>query len=56
MNTGNATTAEAACTDALPGAALSGPVSHAVSRVARLHRIAAGSSSRGWGSTRGRSS
>ncbi|MDQ0797071.1 MarR family winged helix-turn-helix transcriptional regulator [Streptomyces sp. B1I3] len=31
----------AACTDALPSAALGGPVSHAVSRVARLHRNAA---------------
>ncbi|CAM5570708.1 hypothetical protein SMICM304S_11611 [Streptomyces microflavus] len=49
MNTGNATTAEAACTDALPGAALSGPVSHAVSRIARLHRIAAGKLLKGLG-------
>lgn len=30
------------CTDALPLAARGGPVSHALSRVARLHRIAAG--------------
>ncbi|MFF3035421.1 MarR family winged helix-turn-helix transcriptional regulator [Streptomyces rubiginosohelvolus] len=37
-----ATPAEDACTNALPTAALGGPVSHAVSRVARLHRIAAG--------------
>ncbi|ALC30578.1 MULTISPECIES: MarR family winged helix-turn-helix transcriptional regulator [Streptomyces] len=49
MNTGHADTAEAACTDALPGAALSGPVSHAVSRVARLHRIAAGKLLKGLG-------
>ncbi|MFD7617467.1 MarR family winged helix-turn-helix transcriptional regulator [Streptomyces sp. NPDC059802] len=33
--------AEPACTT-LPSAALGGPVSHALSRVARLHRIAAG--------------
>lgn len=32
---------EAAC-PAAPGAVLDGPVSHAISRVARLHRIAAG--------------
>ncbi|MEU3182647.1 MarR family winged helix-turn-helix transcriptional regulator [Streptomyces sp. NPDC006923] len=31
-----------ACTDCLPGTALGGPVSHAVSRVSRLHRAAAG--------------
>ncbi|MEV7423930.1 MULTISPECIES: MarR family winged helix-turn-helix transcriptional regulator [unclassified Streptomyces] len=30
-----------ACTDELPGAARGGPLSHALSRVARLHRIAA---------------
>lgn len=30
------------CPDELPGAARGGPVSHALSRVARLHRIAAG--------------
>ncbi|MER6998404.1 MarR family winged helix-turn-helix transcriptional regulator [Streptomyces sp. NPDC000410] len=35
--------ADPVCTvDRLPAAARSGPVSHAVSRVARLHRIAAG--------------
>ncbi|MFP1623680.1 MarR family winged helix-turn-helix transcriptional regulator [Streptomyces sp. 5K101] len=33
---------DAACTEALPNAARGGPVSHALSRVARLHRIAAG--------------
>ena len=33
---------DTACTELLPHAASSGPVSHAVSRVARLHRIAAG--------------
>ncbi|MCQ6556644.1 MarR family winged helix-turn-helix transcriptional regulator [Streptomyces sp. C10-9-1] len=33
---------DAACGDALPFAARGGPVSHALSRVARLHRIAAG--------------
>lgn len=49
MNTGHASTAEAACTEALPSAALSGPVSHAVSRVARLHRIAAGKLLKGLG-------
>ncbi|NUK11091.1 winged helix-turn-helix transcriptional regulator [Streptomyces lunaelactis] len=32
----------AACPDELPIAARGGPVSHAISRVARLHRIAAG--------------
>ncbi|MFE3404261.1 MarR family winged helix-turn-helix transcriptional regulator [Streptomyces anulatus] len=42
MTTGRATPAEDACTNALPMAALSGPVGHAVSRVARLHRTAAG--------------
>lgn len=31
-----------ACTDALPSAARGGPLSHTLSRVARLHRIAAG--------------
>ncbi|WP_406098215.1 MarR family winged helix-turn-helix transcriptional regulator [Streptomyces sp. NBC_01013] len=34
-------TSDPACTE-LPSAARGGPVSHAVSRVARLHRIAAG--------------
>ncbi len=47
MTTGRATPAEDACTNAPPTAALSGPVSHAVSRVARLHRIAAGKALRG---------
>ncbi|MEV1047385.1 MarR family winged helix-turn-helix transcriptional regulator [Streptomyces sp. NPDC049916] len=42
MTTGHPTPADPACTDALPAAAFGGPVSHAVSRVARLHRIAAG--------------
>ncbi|MFD7384990.1 MarR family winged helix-turn-helix transcriptional regulator [Streptomyces anulatus] len=42
MTTGRATPAEDACTNAPPMAALSGPVGHAVSRVARLHRTAAG--------------
>lgn len=55
MTTGRATPAEDACTNALPMAALSGPVGHAVSRVARLHRTAAGKALRGWTSTRGRS-
>ncbi|MEW2070372.1 MarR family winged helix-turn-helix transcriptional regulator [Streptomyces sp. NPDC007346] len=49
MKTGRISTAEAACTDALPGAAPCGPVSHAVSRVARLHRIAAGKLLKGLG-------
>ncbi|MFB6714791.1 MULTISPECIES: MarR family winged helix-turn-helix transcriptional regulator [unclassified Streptomyces] len=40
--------ADPACTD-LPSAALGGPVSHAVSRVARLHRIAAGKLLKGLG-------
>lgn len=44
------------CTE-LPSAARGGPVSHAVSRVARLHRIAAGKASSGApGSTPARSS
>ncbi|KND35521.1 MarR family winged helix-turn-helix transcriptional regulator [Streptomyces anulatus] len=47
MTTGRATPAEDACTNALPMAALSGPVSHAVSRVARLHRTAAGKALKG---------
>lgn len=55
MTTGHAAPAEESCTDALPTAALSGPVSHAVSRVARLHRIAAGKALKGWSSIRGRS-
>ena len=37
------------CTEQLPTAARSGPVSHAVSRVARLHRTAAGKLLRGLG-------
>lgn len=40
--------AEPACTEP-PSTALGGPVSHAVSRVARLHRIAAGKLLRGLG-------
>ncbi|MGW4038721.1 MarR family winged helix-turn-helix transcriptional regulator [Streptomyces sp. NPDC004778] len=44
-----ATPAEDACMNALPTAALGGPVSHAVSRVARLHRIAAGKALKGVG-------
>jgi DNA-binding MarR family transcriptional regulator len=42
MTTGRTPATEDACTDALPTAALGGPLSHAVSRVARLHRTAAG--------------
>ncbi|MFD8587070.1 MarR family winged helix-turn-helix transcriptional regulator [Streptomyces californicus] len=38
-----------ACAVAPPAAALGGPVSHAVSRVARLHRIAAGKVLKGVG-------
>lgn len=41
--------ADLVCTEALPQAARSGPVSHAVSRVARLHRIAAGKLLKGLG-------
>ncbi|MFJ7158267.1 MarR family winged helix-turn-helix transcriptional regulator [Streptomyces sp. NPDC101118] len=41
MNTAADTGATSGCT-AAPGAELEGPVSHAVSRVARLHRTAAG--------------
>ncbi|BBC37514.1 hypothetical protein SGFS_088080 [Streptomyces graminofaciens] len=37
------------CSSALPSAARGGPVSHAVSRVARLHRYAAGRLLRGLG-------
>ncbi|WP_326696880.1 MarR family winged helix-turn-helix transcriptional regulator [Streptomyces sp. NBC_01754] len=37
------------CTGALPSAARGGPVSHAVSRIARLHRIAAGKLLKGLG-------
>ncbi|MFE7043972.1 MarR family winged helix-turn-helix transcriptional regulator [Streptomyces atratus] len=40
--------ADPACTD-LPSTALGGPVSHAVSRVARLHRFAAGKLLKGLG-------
>ncbi|MFD9603765.1 MarR family winged helix-turn-helix transcriptional regulator [Streptomyces sp. NPDC056708] len=40
--------ADPACTE-LPSAARGGPVSHAVSRVARLHRIAAGRLLKGLG-------
>ncbi|GAA2989811.1 MarR family winged helix-turn-helix transcriptional regulator [Streptomyces fulvorobeus] len=43
MDIDSAAAAEPACTELLtPGAARGGPVSHALSRVARLHRIAAG--------------
>lgn len=35
-------TDDPACTGDLPGAACGGPLSHSLSRVARLHRIAAG--------------
>jgi MarR family transcriptional regulator, organic hydroperoxide resistance regulator len=38
-----------ACTSSLPSAARGGPVSHAISRVARLHRAAAGRLLRGAG-------
>ncbi|MER6650884.1 MarR family winged helix-turn-helix transcriptional regulator [Streptomyces sp. NPDC000971] len=41
--------ADPACTGGLPGAALGGPVSHAVSRVARLHRMTAGRLLKGLG-------
>jgi DNA-binding MarR family transcriptional regulator len=41
--------ADLVCTAALPAAARSGPVSHAVSRIARLHRIAAGKLLKGLG-------
>ncbi|WP_327366640.1 MarR family winged helix-turn-helix transcriptional regulator [Streptomyces sp. NBC_01217] len=43
-----AESADPACTE-LPGAAHKGPVSHALSRVARLHRIAAGKLLKGAG-------
>ncbi|MEJ8634204.1 MarR family winged helix-turn-helix transcriptional regulator [Streptomyces sp. MS2.AVA.5] len=43
------TAADPACTAPLPGSALGGPVSHAVSRVARLHRMAAGKLLKGAG-------
>ncbi|MFD3436266.1 MarR family winged helix-turn-helix transcriptional regulator [Streptomyces sp. NPDC058685] len=43
------TAADPACTVPLPGSALGGPVSHAVSRVARLHRMAAGKLLKGAG-------
>ncbi|MFI8432198.1 MarR family winged helix-turn-helix transcriptional regulator [Streptomyces sp. NPDC079020] len=49
--TGTTETAKSAdggpCTDALPSAARGGPLSHAVSRISRLHRIAAGKLLRG---------
>ncbi|MFD9032496.1 MarR family winged helix-turn-helix transcriptional regulator [Streptomyces sp. NPDC059567] len=38
----SAPSSDPACSGPLPTAALGGPVSHALSRVARLHRIAAG--------------
>ncbi|MFE6040087.1 MarR family winged helix-turn-helix transcriptional regulator [Streptomyces sp. NPDC056452] len=41
--------ADPACAEALPSAARGGPVSHAVSRIARLHRIAAGRLLKGLG-------
>ncbi|MEU3793187.1 MarR family winged helix-turn-helix transcriptional regulator [Streptomyces fructofermentans] len=41
--------ADPVCTDGLPAAARGGPVSHAISRVARLHRTAAGRLLRGAG-------
>ncbi len=43
------TAADPACTGSLPASALGGPVSHAVSRVARLHRMAAGKLLKGAG-------
>ncbi|MCX4968590.1 MarR family winged helix-turn-helix transcriptional regulator [Streptomyces sp. NBC_00654] len=50
-NTGTAESAGTAdggsCTDALPSAARGGPLSHAVSRISRLHRITAGKLLRG---------
>ncbi|MFF1423127.1 MarR family winged helix-turn-helix transcriptional regulator [Streptomyces sp. NPDC058280] len=36
------TSDDPACTDELPGAARGGPVSHALSRISRLHRMTAG--------------
>jgi MarR family transcriptional regulator, organic hydroperoxide resistance regulator len=41
--------ADPVCSEPLPSSALAGPVSHAVSRVARLHRMAAGKLLRGAG-------
>ncbi|MET7445383.1 MarR family winged helix-turn-helix transcriptional regulator [Streptomyces sp. NPDC005508] len=49
MKAESTTSADPACPGALPGAALDGPVSHAVSRVARLHRITAGRLLKGLG-------
>ncbi|WP_406001591.1 MarR family winged helix-turn-helix transcriptional regulator [Streptomyces sp. NBC_00829] len=43
------TAADPVCTEAMPAAALGGPVSLAVSRLARLHRMAAGKLLRGAG-------
>ncbi|MFC8229127.1 MarR family winged helix-turn-helix transcriptional regulator [Streptomyces sp. NPDC057287] len=42
MNADTSAHADPACAGGLPSAALGGPVSHAVSRVARLHRYTAG--------------
>ncbi|MGN9795977.1 MarR family winged helix-turn-helix transcriptional regulator [Streptomyces sp. NPDC054847] len=49
MSTAEEAQGDPACTGQLPHAASSGPVSHAVSRVARLHRIAAGKLLKGLG-------
>lgn len=49
MQPDSTTSADPACAAGLPGAAMGGPVSHAVSRVARLHRNAAGKLLRGLG-------
>ncbi|MEU0137755.1 MarR family winged helix-turn-helix transcriptional regulator [Streptomyces sp. NPDC006296] len=49
MQADSTTPADPGCTGGLPSAALGGPVSHAISRVARLHRITAGRMLRGLG-------
>ncbi|WP_328909459.1 MarR family winged helix-turn-helix transcriptional regulator [Streptomyces sp. NBC_00234] len=50
MKAGSEVSADPACTEGLlPEAARGGPVSHALSRVARLHRIAAGKLLKGAG-------
>ncbi|MET9590419.1 MarR family winged helix-turn-helix transcriptional regulator [Streptomyces sp. NPDC006516] len=49
MQIDSTTSADPACAAGLPSAAMGGPASHAVSRVARLHRNAAGKLLRGLG-------
>ncbi|MFB8026785.1 MarR family winged helix-turn-helix transcriptional regulator [Streptomyces sp. NPDC056465] len=49
MNADDSAPADRACAGGLPSAALGGPVSHAVSRVARLHRYTAGRLLKGLG-------